>query len=71
MIFAMSCSEARERVSGDADVGGVELKEDATVEEASVGGVADMKLDSEDNKDNGSWTASAMMSAMLSTLLKQ
>lgn len=54
-------------LSGESEVGGVELKEDATLEEASasVGGVADRKLASEDNNDIGSGPAAAMMSAIL------
>jgi hypothetical protein len=55
--FAMPCSEASEMLSGEAEVGGVELKEDATLDEAStsasVGGVADRKLDSEHTRDIG------------------
>ena len=73
--LAIACSEAMDMLSGEAEVGGVELREDATLDEAStsasVGGVADRKLDSGESRDSGSRTASAMMSAMLSTWLKQ
>jgi hypothetical protein len=60
----MSWSDATEMSSGGTDVGGVEAKDDATLEDASVGGVPERKLDSEENNGNDSATGSAMMSAI-------
>lgn len=47
MGLGVSCSDASEMLSGEAEVGGVELN-DATWDEVSVGGPE--KLDSDGNK---------------------